>query len=57
MENRTEYKNTWKKEHRDSYLLTMKKGYKDKIKAHAESKGFKSTNAYINELIERDMEK
>jgi len=56
MENRTEYKNAWKKEHRDSYLLIMKKGRKEQIKVHAKSKGFDSLNAYINELIDKDME-
>lgn len=57
VENRTEYKNAWKKEHRDSYLLTMQKGRKEKIKAHAKSTGYDSLNAYINELIERDIDK
>lgn len=38
----------------DSFLVRVGKGQKDKIKAHAESKGM-SLNAYINSLIEKDM--
>ena len=34
--------------------LRVKRGKKDIIKAHAESKGM-SLNAYINDLIEKDM--
>ena len=34
--------------------LRVKRGEKDIIKAHAESKGI-SLNAYINDLIEKDM--
>lgn len=52
----TEYKNTWQKENKDRILLILPKGDKDKIKARAESKGM-SLNAYINKLIDADMEK
>jgi predicted DNA binding CopG/RHH family protein len=38
----------------DRIIFTVSKGRKEDIKAHAESKGM-SLNAYINELIERDM--
>lgn len=38
----------------DRIEVKVYKGQKDKIKAHAESKGM-SLNAYINELIEKDM--
>lgn len=38
----------------DRIVLTMPKGKKDKIKAHALSKG-ESVNSYINRLIEEDM--
>lgn len=38
----------------DKVLLRLPKGERDKIKAHAESLGM-SLNAYINELIGRDM--
>jgi len=51
MENRTDYKNAWKKDHRDSYLLTMKKGRKAEIKAAADAKG-QSLNKFINDAID-----
>lgn len=38
----------------DRINLIVPKGQKEIIKAHAESKG-KSVNAYINDLIEKDM--
>lgn len=38
----------------DDIRIRVPKGKKDKIKAYAESKGL-SLNAYINELIDRDM--
>lgn len=43
----------WDKK-QDKHLLRMKPGEKEKIKAHAKSKG-KSLNAYIVGLIEKDM--
>lgn len=54
MENRTEYKNSWKRENRDSYLLTMKKGRKAEIKAAADAKG-QSLNSFINDAIDEHM--
>jgi predicted HicB family RNase H-like nuclease len=56
MENRTDYKNAWKKDHRDSYLLLMKKGHKAEIKAAANAKG-KSLNNFINDAIDEHMKK
>lgn len=38
----------------DDIKIRVPKGQRDKIKAHAESKGM-SLNGYINELIRRDM--
>ena len=40
----------------DKIYLTVPKGQKEVIKAHAESKGA-SVNSYINALIEADMKK
>ena len=40
----------------DRIEVKVYKGQKDKIKAHAESKGM-SLNAYINDLIAKDMNK
>lgn len=39
----------------DTYLLRFKKGQKELIQAHAQSKGL-SLNAYIIGLIEKDMD-
>lgn len=39
----------------DRFLVTVKKGEQEKIKAYAESKGM-SLNGYINDLIKKDME-
>lgn len=41
----------------DRIIFTVKKGHKEKIKAHAKSTGYESLNAYINKLIDDDMEK
>ena len=38
----------------DDIKIRVPKGQRDKIKAHAESKGM-SLNGYINELIKKDM--
>ena len=40
----------------DRINLTVPKGDKDKIKAHADSLG-ESVNGYINRLIKQDIEK
>lgn len=57
MAGKTEYKNTWQRENVDRVNLTMAKGQKDMIKAHAEAQG-ESVNAFINrailEAVERD---
>lgn len=52
----TAYKNKFQAEKYDRIALQVIKGKKDTIKAHAESKG-KSLNAYINDLIDTDIEK
>ena len=44
------------KENYDKVLLRLQKGSRDKIKAHAQQKGM-SLNAYIVDLIEKDMER
>lgn len=49
-------KNKWNKANYDRIEITVPKGDKAKIQAHAESLG-KSTNAYIVDLINEDMEK
>lgn len=56
---RTKANNKWNAKAYDRINLTMPKGKKDLIQAHAESKG-ESTNAFINraidETIKRDKE-
>jgi len=54
MAGKTEYKNTWQKENVDRVNLTMPKGRKELIKAHAEAQG-QSVNAYINTAIDEKM--
>ena len=56
MAGKTEYKNNWQKENVDRVNLTMPKGKKDTIKAHAEAQG-ESVNGFINRAIDETMEK
>lgn len=56
MAGKTEYKNQWQKENVDRVNLTIPKGRKAEIKAHAEAHG-KSLNGYINEAINEKMER
>ena len=56
MAGKTEYKNNWQKENVDRVNLTMPKGKKDTIKAHAEARG-ESVNGFINRAIEETMER
>ena len=51
----TASKNKYNEKAYDRVNLTMKKGYKEKVKAHAEAQGL-SLNGYINKLIAEDME-
>ena len=46
----------YEKENYDKVLLRLQKVSRDKIKAHAQQKGM-SLNAYIVDLIEKDMER
>ena len=54
---KSEYRNAWIAEKLDRVNLTMPKGQKEAVKAHAEAQG-ESLNAFINraitETIERD---
>ncbi len=57
MTTKSEYRNSWIANKLDRVNLTMPKGRKDTIKAHAEERG-ESVNGFINrainETIERD---
>lgn len=55
MAGKTEYKNNWQKENVDRINLTMPKGRKDIIKAHAEAHS-ESVNGFINRAIDNQME-
>ena len=52
--NKTAYDNEFIKKNYDRINFTVPKGKKEIIKAHAEKVG-KSVNAYIYDLIEKDM--
>ena len=52
----TASKNKWNAENYDQLRVIVKKGKKEKVNAHAESKGM-SLNGYINALIVADMQK
>ena len=52
----TKKKNEWIADKLDRINLTVQKGKKDEIKAHAESRG-ESVNAFINRAIDETMER
>lgn len=54
---KSEYDNQYAKENYDRIIVQVKKGKKELIKHYAKNKGYESVNAYINTLIERDMER
>ena len=54
MAGNTEYKNKWQREKVDRVNLTMAKGKKDTLKAHAEAMG-ESVNAFINRAIDETL--
>lgn len=54
--NKSEYRNAWIAEKLDRVNLTMPKGRKEEIKAHAEAQG-ESVNAFINRAIDETMER
>lgn len=56
MAGKTEYKNNWQKENYDRINLTVPKGRKAAIQAHAVEHG-ESVNAFIARAIEETMER
>lgn len=56
MAGKTQYKNAWQKENIDRINLTVPKGKKDTIKAHAEAHS-ESVNGFINRAITETMER
>lgn len=53
---KSEYRNAWIAEKLDRVNLTMPKGQKDTVKAHAEAQG-ESLNAFINRAINETMQR
>lgn len=56
MAGKSEYRNGWIAEKLDRINLTVPKGRKDIIRAHAEAQG-ESVNAFINRAISEVMER
>lgn len=56
MTGKSEYKNQWIAEKLDRINLTMPKGKKEKVKAHAEAQG-ESINGFINRAIDETMQR
>lgn len=54
--NQSKYANEFAKEKYDRLNIQVTKGKKSIIEEHWKSKGYKSLNAYVNDLIDRDMQ-
>ena len=52
----SKYINDFIKEKYDTFKVQVPKGQKELIAEHWKAKGYKSLNAYINDLIRKDME-
>lgn len=50
------YDNEYAKQNYDRCIFNVPKGQKAVIETHYKAKGYKSLNAYINDLIKQDME-
>ncbi len=55
--NQSKYVNEFAKQNYDRLNIQVPKGQKAVIEAHWKAKGYKSLNAYVNDLITRDMER
>lgn len=53
--NYSKYVNEFAKENYDRIIVNVKKGQKESIDKFRKERGYSSLNAYINELIRRDM--
>ena len=53
--NATKYKNEFNKVSYDRASINFPKGQKAIIEAHGKAKGYKSLNAYVNDLISKDI--
>lgn len=52
---KVKYDNDYAKNNYDRIPINVPKGQKEVIKFHAKKKGFESINAYINDLIRKDL--
>lgn len=55
--NQSKYANEFAKEKYDRLNIQVPKGQKAVIEEHWRTLGYKSLNAYVNDLIRKDMEK
>lgn len=55
--NQVKYQNEFNKENYDRASINFPKGRKAVIEEHYKARGYKSLNAYVNALIEADMNK
>ena len=55
--NQYKYQNEFNKEAYDRVSINFPKGQKAIIEEHWRTLGYKSLNAYVNDLIRKDMEK
>lgn len=55
--NQSKYVNEFAKQNYDRLNIQVPKGQKAVIEAHWKAKGYKSLNAYVNDLITQDMER
>lgn len=53
--NKQKYDNEYAKHNYDRCIFNVPKGQKAIIEEHWKSKGYKSLNTYINDLIKKDM--
>lgn len=54
--NKSKYINDFAKDNYDRLNIQVPKGQKAVIEQHFRKKGYKSLNAYVNDLIRRDIE-
>lgn len=54
--NQAKYIQQYQKDNYDRCIFNVPKGQKAVIEEHWRARGYKSLNAYVNELIRRDME-
>ncbi len=56
MFNKQKYDTEYAKQNYDRCIFNVSKGKKEIIEKHWKAKGYKSLNAYVNDLITKDMD-